>query len=341
MPKLKLPRRPREGVHELPPALRWDAPHATAALLLSRRQFLRAVAVLLAAAALPLTHARRTWAAAHGRFLTRAERDTVAALADMILPPDQHAGGAALGVAEYVDGLLTAFARGRRPRVYAGGPFSGRNPFPDNRRGVPSKRRPRNAFKHFLPLSRLQELRWRAELYGSAAVPGADFNDAALGAPLVGLRDVYRAGLARVDELAQQLEGDRFARLAPDARARVFATFSADGAFPPDARRGSTFFDVILEHTIEGAFSPPEYGGNRRLAGWEMLGIEGDNQPLGFSIYSTDRGGYLERPDHPMSTPDPGDLAADGSLAPRGLSSDAETMQRNIVTLTAFLPTDC
>ena len=39
-----------------------------------------------------------------------------------------------------------------------------------------------------------------------------------------------------------------------------------------------------------------------------MLGLEGDDQPLGYSIFSLATDGYVERPDHPMSTPNPDEL---------------------------------
>ena len=45
----------------------------------------------------------------------------------VLIPPlDAHPGGAALGVADYVDGLLGAFAFDP-PLIFAGGPFSGRS----------------------------------------------------------------------------------------------------------------------------------------------------------------------------------------------------------------------
>src|SRR5882724_13504236 len=189
MPKLKLPRRPEndEGW-----SLRVEP--ASVTLLLGRREFLKALGVLAAALATPLTTLERAFAHARGRFFTGHERATLEALCDRIIPPDADPGASALGAARYIERFLTAFDH-RVPLVFAGGPFSNRNPFPDNDDGTPSRRRPRNAFRRFIPLTRVQELRWRAELFGSASVPGADFNDAALG-PLPGLRDVYRASLA-------------------------------------------------------------------------------------------------------------------------------------------------
>src|SRR5215831_959733 len=122
------PRQPDPSV--LPPALRWDAPQESVALLLSRRQFLRAAAVVLGALALPYSRAERAWARAKGRFFTRSERATLEALCDRIIPPDDTPGAAALGAGRYIEIMLTAFDRGT-PRIYAGGPFSGRTPFPN------------------------------------------------------------------------------------------------------------------------------------------------------------------------------------------------------------------
>jgi hypothetical protein len=235
--------------------------------------------------------------------------------------------------------MLATFDGMALPFVFAGGPFSGRTPFPDDETGTPSRRRPANAFKRPLPLTRLQELRWRAELYGSAAVPGADFNDAALG-PLKGLRDLYREGLAKVDQVAVMVAGAPFARLPVAEQDRVLGMLG--GAFAPDPRRGNlTFLDLLIQHTLQGCFAAPEYGGNRRARGWRMIGFEGDSQPLGYSIFSRAANAYNERPDHPMSTPNPDEIGPGGELVPRPLSADGEKIQVSIMTFANLLGTDC
>src|SRR5579884_3369455 len=175
MRKLKLPRHTRIPAGLLPPALAPAAPPPpspgpeapSVVLLLGRREFLKALGVLAAAAMLPLTHVERAWAAARGRFFTRHERATLRALVDRIIPPDRDPGAAALGAEDYIEGLLTALDR-HRPFVFAGGPFSNRNPFPDNTDGTPSHHRPHDSFRRFLPLTRLQTLYWRAQLFRSA-----------------------------------------------------------------------------------------------------------------------------------------------------------------------------
>ena len=310
-------------------------------ILLGRRQFLRTFALVLGAAAAPWTATRRVWARARGRFFTAHERATLEALVDRIIPPDHDPGAKALGAADYIEQLLTAFDS-RPARIFAGGPFSGRAPFADERTGTPSHRRPRDDFRRFIPLSRLEELRWRAELFGAARVPELP---AALvaqrGGPLVGLRDVYRHGLKRVDRIARAAAGAPFVRLSPHVQDRVFRRLDA-GAFAPDpARGGMTFIDILIRHTLEGCFCAPEYGGNHGGRGWRMLGIEGDDQPLGYSLFARDAGTYRERPGHPVSGPDPDEVGPDGSLRPLPLGAAGEGIVNAIVNLTDALGIAC
>ncbi len=328
MPKLKLPRALPGPAEPLAPE-----PPSPPTLLLGRRQF--------PALAAPATGVRRAYAAARGRFFTGHEFATLSALCDRVIPPDQDPGARALGAARYIERMLTAFDH-RVPLVFAGGPFSNRNPFPDNDDGTPSRRRPKDAFRHFIPLTRVQKIRWRAELFGSAKVPGADFNDALLG-PLTGLRTIYRQSLRKVDQTARAMHGKAFVQLEPKKQDAVFAlldTGPASVRFAPDLRRGGTFIDLLVQHTLEGCFTPPEYGGNHRLRGWKMLGLEGDDQPLGYSIFSRAKGDYVERPDHPMSTPNPDELDAAGHLVPRPISADANSVQDTIIAFSRIFGTD-
>ena len=310
-------------------------------MLFGRRRFLAALAAVVAAVAAPWTGVRRAWARSRGRFFTADERATLEALVDRIIPPDRDPGARALGAAEYVETLLTAFDH-HPPRIFAGGPFSGRAPFADERTGTPSHRRPRDDFRRFIPLSRLEELRWRAELFGAAAVPELPaFLDAQRPGPLVGLRDVYRQGLAEADRVARAMAGAPFARLDADRQDDVLRALDA-GVFAPDPARGDmTFVDILIGHTLEGCFCPPEYGGNRGGRGWRILGIEGDNQPLGFSLFARDVDGYRERAGHPVSTPDPDELGPDGSVRPLPLGAAGQAVEDAIVTFSNALGTTC
>jgi hypothetical protein len=167
----------------------------------------------------------------------------VAACERLIPAHEGHPGATGLGVADYVDGLLGAFASDP-PRIYAGGPFSGRFG------GTAS-------FADFLPLSRLEELAWRTRIEGSRGIAEREFNG-----PVVGWQERYRDGIAAL--------GADFAALSPeeqDARLDAVADFK----------------QLLYEHACEGAYGAPEYGGNRDLGGWRAIGFEGDVQPRGYT----------------------------------------------------------
>lgn len=89
--------------------------------------------------------------------LTAKQQALLADFADVVIPPDDQPGGAKLGAVAYVEGLLGAFYGVGAPRIYAGGPYSGRNPFPDGSY-------PDNNFVTFVDLDRVSLAAWQAEV---------------------------------------------------------------------------------------------------------------------------------------------------------------------------------
>lgn len=232
---------------------------------MNRRTFLQLVGAGTAALMWPAGCARRG-------FLTTAERRTLAALADAILPPDDQPGGAALGAVEYVEALVTALD-GAAPTVLRGGPYSGRQPFADDS-GAPTSTLPPDGFSVAAPLDRVALRAWQLRLFGSAGTDGGGPNDGVL-PPIVGLRDQLRDGLGAAD-------GKRFDNVDPD------------------------FVTLLYGLVAEAAFGAPEYGGNPGGAGWAMVHYEGDMQPLGFSRFDAASDGYVEDPARPVTTANPG-----------------------------------
>jgi len=171
-------------------------------------------------------------------FFSDEEYLIIAAACERVIPGAEHAG-----VADYIDGLLGAFAV-EPPRIWTGGPFSGRHG------GEPS-------FADFIPLSALDELAWRTRIEGSLGIPEREFNG-----PVVGLQQRYRDGLKSL--------GTDFTSLPVHTQgARL--------------RANQTFTDLLYEHACEGMYGAPEYGGNRELAGWRSIDFEGDVQPRGYT----------------------------------------------------------
>jgi hypothetical protein len=177
-------------------------------------------------------------------WLTEHEYGTLRAACSQIMPSDQDAPGAEeAGVADYIDTLLGAFTFDP-PRIWAGGPTSGR--FGGDHR-----------FATFHRLGRLDELAWRMRIEGSQGMPEREFNG-----PVTGLQEIYRRGLADLGDDFIEVDGR-------EQRRRLRAT--------------AEFLDVLHGHCCEGMYGAPEYGGNRGGVGWAYIGMDGDVQPRGYS----------------------------------------------------------
>ena len=267
----------------------------------TRREFLQVVGAGTATLILPA-------GCASGGFLSAKERATLATLCNAVLPPDDQPGGAALGAVEYIDALLTAFDR-KVPFVFLGGPYSGRAPFADGD-GNPSTQFPPDGFATPIALDRVAERAWRLRLYGSSGVKGGGPNDALLGAT-TGLRDTVKQAIVQADAAAG---AQPIGSLDPDALAQLFAGLDAD------------FQAALITLASEGAFGAPEYGGNASGAGWTMTHFEGDQMPLGYSVWDQNAGMYRERADAPVTTASP---APD----PEPMDDDTRAFLTQLVTL--------
>jgi hypothetical protein len=78
----------------------------------------------------------------------------------------------------------------------------------------------------------------------------------------------YRQGVATLDKLA----GGNFTTAGPAEQDKILAMSSM-----------GPFTSLLFEHTIEGLYAAPEYGGNRNLAGWKDIAFAGDIQPRGYT----------------------------------------------------------
>jgi hypothetical protein len=228
---------------------------------LSRRSFLRAGGALGLLALIPPGRVDALLAAAPapgqgGRFLTAHELDTLRALVARLVPgppEDPDPGALETGAAEAIDLLLGAFAVDP-PMIHAGGPYSGRHGGHDD-------------FADFVRLDRHAELGWRIRLEGSLGRPDREF-----AGPVRGLQQIYREGLAHLDERAP---GGDFAALPAPAQDLILSDQS-DAAV-------QELVGAAFSNTLEAMYGPPEYGGNRGLAGWTYTGWDGDRQPAGFT----------------------------------------------------------
>ena len=185
------------------------------------------------------------------RFFTAHEARTVEALAARILPSGPDGFGAReAGVLNYVDYLLAqedAF----------GQPIYRRPPYARAYEGEAPSAPPANESSGDGLVLWVKKEDLRRYGFQSALDP----------------REIYRRGLSALDRCAQTASAADFADLPPDAQDELVGALAADAAAGFDEPGARAFFETVEEHTIEGAFSDPQYGGNRNKIGWQAIAI--------------------------------------------------------------------
>lgn len=85
---------------------------------------------------------------------------------------------------------------------------------------------------------------------------------------------LYRKAIAAIDAHCQTGFGGHFAELSGDQQDEVLRGLD-DGKIELKGVGAKTFFDLLLQNTIEGFFGDPVYGGNRDMTAWKMIGFPG------------------------------------------------------------------
>jgi hypothetical protein len=107
---------------------------------------------------------------------------------------------------------------------------------------------------HFVALDPVAQIAWRRRL--------------------TGWQQQYRQGIATLDQLA----GGDFTKASHAKQDKILVMSAV-----------SSFVSLLFEHTIEGLYAAPEYGGNRGLTGWKEIGFPGDIQPRGYTADEVSR----------------------------------------------------
>lgn len=109
---------------------------------------------------------------------------------------------------------------------------------------------------------------------GAREARAAHYIDRALAGPLSGSRAAYASGLAALDAYARSKKGAPFNQLSP-ADQDALLTDVQGGVATGFAGPSGVFFNLVRQHTIEGTFSDPYYGGNANFVGWDLIGYPG------------------------------------------------------------------
>jgi hypothetical protein len=206
-------------------------------------------------------------------FFNRTEALMVEALTARILPgtPDDP-GAREAGVLYYIDNALHGSNEGYTVKTYTQGPY-----LIVSEEQAQVETTSRTDSYQVVPVT--QDLVSRYG-YQSVLTP----------------QDIYRRGLKYVNAWAQKQFQADFVDLSEDQQDSVLQDMQDNKADTFDAPTGSAFFTVLRNHTIEGMFSDPLYGGNRGMVGWKLIGFPGAR-----GYYTADEIGNASFTAEPMS----------------------------------------
>jgi gluconate 2-dehydrogenase gamma chain len=133
---------------------------------------------------------------------------------------------------------------------------------------------------------------------GAAEAGAAHYIDRALGGALASSRPAYTSGLAAVETYARASKSAPFVSLSPADQDAVLTEMERNAA-PGFTPNSAAFFDLLRNHTIQGMFCDPYYGGNANFAGWDLLGYPGvrtvvsaDQQRMGIAPAPNHKSAY-------------------------------------------------
>lgn len=110
---------------------------------------------------------------------------------------------------------------------------------------------------------------------GAAQAGVVNFIDRQLVGHLKRHQKAYREGLAGVDQTSQALHGRKFADLPAANQLAVLVALEKGEAAGEvwKQRSAKAFFDLVVNHTMQGFYGDPRHGGNRNGVSWKMLGV--------------------------------------------------------------------
>jgi len=109
---------------------------------------------------------------------------------------------------------------------------------------------------------------------GATEARAAHYIDRALGGALASSRQAYTAGFAALDRYARSSRGKPFTELSATDQDSVLIDVET-GAATGFTGSSAAFFALVLNHTHQGTFGDPYYGGNANFIGWDLIGYPG------------------------------------------------------------------
>lgn len=81
--------------------------------------------------------------------------------------------------------------------------------------------------------------------------------------------EIFTQGIRKINQVSDKEFDSTFEKLEEEQQNEILGMFE-NGDVELKGVSASTFFDMLIQATIEGAYSDPLYGGNRNMDGWRM-----------------------------------------------------------------------
>lgn len=86
--------------------------------------------------------------------------------------------------------------------------------------------------------------------------------------------EIFIRGLRTMEKESQARFNERFEKLEGEQQDEILSAFE-NGEIEMPGVSSKTFFNLLFQTTIEGAYADPVYGGNKHMMGWKMMEYPG------------------------------------------------------------------
>ena len=114
---------------------------------------------------------------------------------------------------------------------------------------------------------------------GAVEAGAVNYIEQALAGDYAPVLRLYRSGLRALDRHGRRRFSVNFSALDDPQKDAILQDFEAGKV--PDCKKAAEFFETVRYHVLEGVFGEPDYGGNRDLIGWRLVGFPG--QQFGYA----------------------------------------------------------
>ena len=108
---------------------------------------------------------------------------------------------------------------------------------------------------------------------GATEIGAVNYIDTALAGDYASAATLYHQGIEAVNHCAQVKFNEEFFALSDNNKDLILSEFESGSI--ADFEQAAEFFEMVRYHVLEGVFCEPQYGGNKEMMGWCLVGFPG------------------------------------------------------------------